>query len=556
MVTINTTLDSFVSPGFLGYEPEFGTKKPDGKSISSREAAINIAMPFQRERPFFVSEESTTTLIEANSVFDITVAGITFELGAAAYNGAEIRIINSSDGYASLLINGSETIGIASREIIGLIYLAGEWYWPNRENQAVGSKYIQEMGDLPPIEAGLPGHWEPWDGRAVSYRLGELPLPYDKYAANVAVAANQFVINQLNSGWGVYRANAAITAANNTAWNPAQWTLVLDLGDEHIPYKLYAYQQAFVVNDLCVHYWPDNYVPSQADYAPNVAYAAYAVVKVLEEVGWWKIYRAKADITAANNTAINLSQWEFVMDVRPGYKGVFLCTQANTAASTPVLAPATQWWQKGGLVPSNEYLPFAEYQQNANYNAGTVVIGHLPGASYELWKAKAAITGAAEQLDPVLFEKFELGDIVERRHLQAWIDDDFVIGDTIPDGEHAGKRVSEVICLGGTFPAYAGGNRPPYGSGVAGDASRRLWGINDDTDLNNSSHHIMRHGAFNAAIGSGVLRTKQAMGAYWSSPSVRMESGAVIEFDSGLYVPTAPEGSPITATFREWRRVA
>jgi len=110
------------------------------------------------------------------------------------------------------------------------------------------------------------------------------------------------------------------------------------------------------------------------------------------------------------------------MDIRQGYKGVYQCTVANTAANPPVLNPA-QWKQVSKLVPVDDYLQFVKYEQNANYAANTYVLWHLPGTGYELFKAKAAITNADEQLNPVLWEKYLLGDIIERRYLQGWLED-------------------------------------------------------------------------------------------------------------------------------------
>jgi hypothetical protein len=114
---------------------------------------------------------------------------------------------------------------------------------------------------------------------------------------------------------------------------------------------------------------------------------------------------------------------------------------------------------------------FTTYTPGANYAANAYVLWHLPGAGYELFKAKAAINNAAAQLDPILFDKYTTGDIIERRHLQDWLDDDLAVGATIAGGEHAGKKVSEVIALGGTFPSWEGGNRPTFKSG--GVAKRR-----------------------------------------------------------------------------------
>jgi len=123
-----------------------------------------------------------------------------------------------------------------------------------------------------------------------------------------------------------------------------------------------------------------------------------------------------------------------------------------------------------GAIPT-----FTVYAQGANYAANAYVLWHLPGTGYELWRAKAAITNAAERLDPVLWEKYVLGDIVERRFLQDWLDDDFAIGDVIEEGVFAGMVVSEVISLSGTFPSYEGGNRPPFvNGGVQGEEKHTL----------------------------------------------------------------------------------
>jgi len=218
----------------------------------------------------------------------------------------------------------------------------------------------------------------------------------------------------------------------------------------------------------------------------------------------------------------------------------------------PIEAGLPGQWKTGlavGYRVTSAALPtYTPYQQGMNLTANQYVSWHLPGASHELWKAKAAITGASEQLDPVLFEKFVEGDIVERRHLQAWIDDDFALGDTIPDGEHAGKRVVEVISLGGTFPSYEGGNRPPFlTGGIAGDVQRPI--IGDPTTgvtFDNTSPFVStdRNVFFLSSY------------AYQNIPGNSTQTRFRAGFDIGRQVPVGPEGSNRTATWREWRRVA
>jgi hypothetical protein len=114
-------------PGFSGLDPLFGAKKTTGEPISSREAHVNISMPFTLMRPHIVNENSTTTEVEVNSVFDITVAGITLELSEAAYNRCKVHLINSANGSASILVNETETITMFSGEILDLDFIGGKW---------------------------------------------------------------------------------------------------------------------------------------------------------------------------------------------------------------------------------------------------------------------------------------------------------------------------------------------------------------------------------------------------------------------------------------------
>jgi len=138
---------------------------------------------------------------------------------------------------------------------------------------------------------------------------------------------------------------------------------------------------------------------------------------------------------------------------------------------TPIEAGLPGIWQKWtgkaeayrlmtGTLPS-----YTTYTAGANYAANAYVLWHLPSAGYEIFKAKAAITNAAVQLDPVLWEKYTTGTIVERRLLQGWLDNDLSIGNVISGGSYNGQRVSEVIVRGGTFPSWEGGNRPTFKTG-------------------------------------------------------------------------------------------
>jgi hypothetical protein len=123
---INCTLEDFMIPGFSGVNPEFGTKKPDGQSISARENNTNVMLPFKRQRPFVVTENSVTSAVEAHSLFAIQTAGATLTLGDGAFSGCEVKVINISTGGASLSYSGV-TISLQAGEEINFWWNGSAW---------------------------------------------------------------------------------------------------------------------------------------------------------------------------------------------------------------------------------------------------------------------------------------------------------------------------------------------------------------------------------------------------------------------------------------------
>jgi hypothetical protein len=105
---IDCTLDTFKVPGFSGVNPPFGTKKPADQPVSSREANINISMPFALQRPHQVTENSVTSAIQANQAFEFIQGGISLTLAAAAFNGCQIIIINTADSNVTVIDGESE----------------------------------------------------------------------------------------------------------------------------------------------------------------------------------------------------------------------------------------------------------------------------------------------------------------------------------------------------------------------------------------------------------------------------------------------------------------
>jgi len=103
MAVIDCTLSEFKVSGFLGFTPPIGTKMPDNEEILAREASLNTMMPFTKQRPLAVTENSSTTEIQAHTTFSLQTAGLTLTLGNAAFNGCRVKVLNSSGGSAQVI---------------------------------------------------------------------------------------------------------------------------------------------------------------------------------------------------------------------------------------------------------------------------------------------------------------------------------------------------------------------------------------------------------------------------------------------------------------------
>ena len=188
-----------------------------------------------------------------------------------------------------------------------------------------------------------------------------------------------------------------------------------------------------------------------------------------------------------------------------------------------------------GALPN--YTPYTPW---ANYATGSHVLYHIPGDDWCIYKALGNITNAPQDFAPVKWIKLQPDIIVERKYLQEWTDDDWVIGDVIPSGPYAGWKVCEVIVPGGKYEAAAGGNRPPFGSGTAGDAIRNLAGW-----LGGSRTNFVGDDGLFYSIPCGAL--------YGTNTSC--DTGKV-GLDTSRIVPTAPENCVRTLSKNRWRRVA
>jgi hypothetical protein len=123
---IDCTLNALKIPGFSGFDPPFGAKKPNGQSVTGEEANNNAMLPFKVMRPLPVFENSTTTQIQTNTVFEFTTGNIKLTLSAAAYTGCRVSVLNSSSTNATVVF-GQNSIVVPAKESVHLEYLNNTW---------------------------------------------------------------------------------------------------------------------------------------------------------------------------------------------------------------------------------------------------------------------------------------------------------------------------------------------------------------------------------------------------------------------------------------------
>jgi hypothetical protein len=107
-MNFDCTLDSFKVPGMSGISLPFGTKNPNDVPIWDDEAVMNAAMPFTRQRPFIVTENSATSQVQAPALFVFQTAGLALTLGSGGFIGCQVRIMNVSDGVCAVSYSETE----------------------------------------------------------------------------------------------------------------------------------------------------------------------------------------------------------------------------------------------------------------------------------------------------------------------------------------------------------------------------------------------------------------------------------------------------------------
>ncbi|MDR2186410.1 MAG: hypothetical protein LBO80_12205, partial [Treponema sp.] len=128
MATIDLTLDSFIVPRMSSFTPPWGTVQtdPDHPGLSTQEAVNNIMMAFNRMRPVAVTENSTTTEIQAGASLVLSGSITALTLGQGAYRNVSLTIENNAADDV-VLLNGPKIIPCAIGETLDLRWNGNEW---------------------------------------------------------------------------------------------------------------------------------------------------------------------------------------------------------------------------------------------------------------------------------------------------------------------------------------------------------------------------------------------------------------------------------------------
>jgi hypothetical protein len=200
-------------------------------------------------------------------------------------------------------------------------------------------------------------------------------------------------------------------------------------------------------------------------------------------------------------------------------------------------ARASAYRLRTSALPSNTI-----YAQGANYSANAIVMWHLEGDDWGYFQAKAAITNAAEQLDPVLWTQLKTGALVWRDDLQdinPWVDPDFAIGEQITI-DSVNYWIEEIVVYGGKYFAGYGGNRPPFESGVQQGRITDIKGVLFDTIGGNAE------GVFTK---SKITLLELDRSNYWY-----IDRGT-LSFDASRVALTGKDVSPPNLSVAYWRLI-
>ncbi len=158
MAVFDLTLSSFKFANTDGFTRDFGTKKTreqNGGSLTSRECNENSAKIFDTQRPFIVSENSSTGNIEYNATFVIG-DNLSLTVGSATFTGCEIRLIS---GKNSSVIIDSKTQVLPDKSCNTLFWDGDTWNLSTNTSVPVNFVYTQ-FPLMPTPDKIFVGDWE------------------------------------------------------------------------------------------------------------------------------------------------------------------------------------------------------------------------------------------------------------------------------------------------------------------------------------------------------------------------------------------------------------
>ena len=133
---IDLTLQGFLVPNILGYDPPFGTKietTPENKGgLTTREVNDNIMMPFAKQRPVAVTASDSTSRVDYDAKIlikgDAEAGTVTLTMGDGGYEGCMVTVICVS-GSASVSASGTAYSMIAGT-MLRLAWDGTQWIQP------------------------------------------------------------------------------------------------------------------------------------------------------------------------------------------------------------------------------------------------------------------------------------------------------------------------------------------------------------------------------------------------------------------------------------------
>ena len=158
MAVFDLTLSSFKFANTDGFTREFGTKKTreqNGGSLTSKECNENSAKIFDTQRPFIVSENSSTGNIEYNATFVIG-DNLSLTVGSATFIGCEIRLIS---GENSAVILDGKTQVLPGKSCNTLFWDGDGWNLSTNTSVPVNFVYTQ-FPLMPTPDKIFVGDWE------------------------------------------------------------------------------------------------------------------------------------------------------------------------------------------------------------------------------------------------------------------------------------------------------------------------------------------------------------------------------------------------------------